>query len=356
MNEIADFILLSSGIKLDKKQAQVSNYLQTAKENLQKPKILFWQKNFQALYIWGKPGVGKTMLMDAFYQGVKVEKKRVHWHTFLKSVLIQQYRPNKDNNYSDNEAHFSMWLDNNKLLCFDEFHIGDAGNATLLSLFIEQAIQKKITLIITSNYHPDDLKIGTFQRHLIQGMIEMIKDQFQILQLDNNKDYRKIFKKKNKPASISLFVKKGISSKKDIFEYWNKEKANYLPRTIQIDDRDLIIEADSKNGLWVEFNEICEKSRSYFDYLSYAKKWKIIFISNIANVAHLSKDTISRFIWLIDIFYESKTCLILELPKIKELWFEDLKKSKYPGIKRCISRLNEMSRKEFSLIKHKKGI
>lgn len=348
MNIIAESILLSKGITLDKKQLQISEKLLEIKATLEKSKLFSWRNKYDALYIWGNPGVGKTMLMDAFYAGVNTNKKRVHWHSFLKTVLINQYKPCFKTSKIGNKKHFKMWLDKTKLLCFDEFHIRDAGNATLLSLFIEQAIFQKVTLIITSNYHPNALKTNTFQKHLVEKMIILINNKFKILHLPGNIDYRA---KGKEIISFPLFIEKGILSNKEIFEYWTKEKVSFVSNNILIEGRKLTLIAESKNGAWLEFSELCEKNRSYFDYLSYSIKWNIIFISGLSNVCDLTKDSIKRFIWLIDVFYEAKVCLILELPKSKVIWLKDLEKLNYPDLKRCISRLQEMSHKEFSVKK-----
>ena len=56
-----------------------------------------------------------------------------------------------------------------EVLCFDEFYVEDIGDAMLLGRFIDELFENKVTLITTSNTHPDNLyKDGLHRNRFIQ--------------------------------------------------------------------------------------------------------------------------------------------------------------------------------------------
>lgn len=99
------------------------------------------------LYLWGTVGTGKTMLMDLFFDCVRVERKRrVHFNAFMLDVheRIHQEKRNVSRVYASDQARYfepdgtytvrlrphdpirpvaKQVLDNAWLICFDEFQV-----------------------------------------------------------------------------------------------------------------------------------------------------------------------------------------------------------------------------------------
>ena len=88
--------LLQEGrLEVDKSQEYAINYLGNLARNLERKQLdkniwSVWPANkddlsgLKGAYIYGSVGSGKTMLMDLFYENVKInEKARFHYNQFM---------------------------------------------------------------------------------------------------------------------------------------------------------------------------------------------------------------------------------------------------------------------------------
>src|SRR5437899_3473502 len=88
------------------------------------------------LYLWGGVGRGKSFLMDAFYACVPYRRKRrVHFHHFMAEVH-NHLKILKDEN-DPLKALAERIAHSTRLLCFDEFHVSDIADATLLGRLLD---------------------------------------------------------------------------------------------------------------------------------------------------------------------------------------------------------------------------
>ena len=112
----------------------------------------------KSLYIYGGVGSGKSMLMDMFYTACPLQdKRRVHFHAFMREVheFMHQWRKHNDSSpISALAAHIRKTV---RLLCFDEFHVSDIADAMILGRLFSQLLDLGVIFVATSNRHPDDL-------------------------------------------------------------------------------------------------------------------------------------------------------------------------------------------------------
>ncbi|WP_300425938.1 cell division protein ZapE, partial [uncultured Hyphomonas sp.] len=157
------------------------------------------------LYMWGGVGRGKSMLMDLFFESAPVEaRRRVHFHEFMAEVhdRLDAWRK-----LSQDDRKRSEWrvkgagddpiapvakqiASEASLLCFDEFQVTQIADAMVLARLFEALFDMAVTVVATSNRHPNDLYKDGINRPLFLPFIEHLKAHCEILELASERDYR----------------------------------------------------------------------------------------------------------------------------------------------------------------------
>src|SRR5438552_1480340 len=111
------------------------------------------------LYLWGKIGRGKTMLMDAFFASAPVARKgRVHFHAFMQDVHARLHSVRKVHKADDAIAVVAREIAAGaRILCLDEMQITDIADAMIIGRLFEQFLDLGVEVVTTSNMAPDDL-------------------------------------------------------------------------------------------------------------------------------------------------------------------------------------------------------
>ena len=126
--------------------------------------------------------------MKSTYEKPSEKKKRVHFHRFMKSL-----HEDLDKNSGQKDPLKKVAKDisvETVVLCFDEFYVEDIGDAMLLGRFIDELFENKVTLITTSNTHPDNLYLEGLHRSRFLSAIDSIKSNCEIYELNSSQDYR----------------------------------------------------------------------------------------------------------------------------------------------------------------------
>lgn len=76
-----------------------------------------------------------------------------------------------------------------QVLCIDEFQVLHISDAMILKRLFESLQDSNITLMITSNRPPKDLYLNGLQRFLFEPFIEMINEQYEVINVSSI-DYR----------------------------------------------------------------------------------------------------------------------------------------------------------------------
>lgn len=260
------------------------------------------------VYMWGGVGRGKSFVMDAFFAAAPVQaKRRVHFHAFLQDV---QERLKQITGRPDPLALIASEIAaDTRLLCFDEFHVHDIGDAMLLGRLLQHLVQQGIAIVATSNYTPRALCPNPLYRDRFKPAIELIERRFEIFNLDGGEDYRQRIEG---GYVWGEFAQVTGEAQADWVEHRLQLPAS-AERNVQVvvNHRPLCLHARHQVTAWLSFDELCRLPRSSADFLWLSRSFERLAITGVLPLDGQGIDVQQRFLNLIDIFYDSGIELLL---------------------------------------------
>ena len=307
-------------------------------------------KPLTGVYLHGSTGRGKTWLMDTFYAYADFpEKHRLHFHRFMREVHDQLSKLTSTKNPLKVIAR--QWASRYRMICLDEFHVSDIGDAMILGGLLAALFKEGVTLVTTSNIAIDDLYKNGLQRQRFLPAIDLLKQYTTEVELGHGKDYRIGLLRQ-----IDLYhvLQKGESQA--VLKKQFQLLASVTPKTqreIEINQRPFHYQAWANELIWFSFDELCSKPRSANDYLDIAMSFHTLFISDIPCMDEGKDDAAKRFVHLIDALYDNHVKLIAsgEAP-IEQLYHVRLVKFEF---NRTVSRLQEMASQAYLAREHLRG-
>jgi cell division protein ZapE len=331
---------------LDKNQIIILKELKKLSNQLNK-KDNFWHylfkiNNSKSLYIYGSVGRGKSMLMNYFFNLLKIEKSYFHFNDFMQKIHKNLHQIRIQNKNKDHilQITINKILKNSKILCLDEFQVYDIVDAMILSDIFKYIFKKKITVIFTSNSYPADLyKDGLQRQYFLQFINNIILKECKILNLDGYQDYRV---QNNK--SHSNFIYPINKYNLELFnQILNKhlQGAKMISWNCNIMGRNITLKNSYKNLVVIDFLELFSDNSGVVDYMKICKNFKFIFIKNIPALNNNLNNETKRFILFIDEAYENDVKLtILSQNSIDKIYENGLL---YELFQRAASRLKQLT-------------
>ena len=120
-------------------------------------KILKKNDNKLGYYLVGDVGVGKTMLLNFFFDKLNEKKLRLHFNEFMIKFHDYIFQNKNKENVID---HFVKDLDNKtQIIYFDEFQVTNIADAMILGKLFKKIFNQKIKVVFSSN-----IKIGALYK------------------------------------------------------------------------------------------------------------------------------------------------------------------------------------------------
>ncbi|WP_306363791.1 cell division protein ZapE [Nocardia sp. CC227C] len=239
----------------------------------------------RGVYLHGRPGRGKTMLMDHFLAGPHSDRKRrFHFHGFFAQLHRAVHETGSIGGAVD------ALLDGAELVCFDEFHVHDPGDATLVARLLDTLFARRITLVVTSNYAPERLLPHPLFHRLFVPTIERIRENLDVVPVDGPRDYRTAGGRGGGFAA-GAYVVDDCGVHGDV--------------TVPIGHRLLRARRAESGSLTVDFAELCGIPVSAADFLELAGKFRRWTLCEVPALGTVDPEWVMRFAHLVDVLYDA---------------------------------------------------
>jgi protein AFG1 len=221
----------------------------------------------------------------------------------------------------------------------------------ILRSLLEGLFKRGCVLFITSNRHPDKLYWNGIQRKSFLPCIELLKQRMEVINLDTDYDYRQIERELGQVYyyPLSDAVAKTMDEVYERFLQGSESSDTEL----EVFGRKIKISQQNKDRKVARFtfNQLCQSAHSAADYLEIVKNYRVILLESVPVLDIHMKDSVRRFITLIDLMYENKVALVCSAEDTLENLFKVDSVSADDEVvfafRRCLSRLKEMQSKDW---------
>jgi len=301
----------------------------------------------RGVYMYGGVGRGKSFLMDCFFQSVPLLRKtRLHFHEFMREV----HRELQDLKGLQNPLHElgQRIARRYRLICFDEFHVADVTDAMILHRLLESLFEHRVSIVTTSNFHPDGLYPNGLHRDRILPAIALLKDKLEVINVDAGIDYRRRTLE-HLPLYHCPLDAQAEGAMLTAFEELAEAKDE--SPLLHIEHRALQARRRAGGVVWFDFQTLCGGPRSQNDYLELATQFHTVMLSGVPHMPPRLASEARRFTWLVDVLYDRRVKFIMsaEVPA-EQLYTEGPMSHEFP---RTVSRLNEMRSAEYLALEHR---
>jgi cell division protein ZapE len=303
-------------------------------------KNIFSKKNSKpGFYLEGNVGVGKTMILNFFYENLKFTKQRLHFNEFMINFHDFVFQNKKDKKENVIDKFVNKIKKKYKLIYLDEFQVTNIVDAMILGNLFKRMFDENIKVLFSSNIKINDLYKDGLQRDQFLPFIKVMKNKCYQKKLSIEGDYRNSQNNKNERFLYPL----NETTNFKVNKYFRQ-----ITKNIQIKEKVLIIKGrkfnikNYYNGISrFDFKDLCAKSIGAEDYIKIAEACRFIIIENIPNFNDDNSNQQQRFVILIDILYEKNIPLMIT-SKL-QLNLISSSKTLESVFKRTISRLYELT-------------
>ena len=327
--------------EINQNQLDIINYLKTYyidnfTQNLL-TKFFKKKKNKSGFYLVGDVGVGKTMILNFFFNELNEKKLRLHFNEFM--IKFHDFIFKNKDKENGIDIFVKDLNKKTKLIYFDEFQVTNIVDAMILGKLFKKIFEEEIKVIFSSNININELYKDGLQRDQFIPFMKILENNCQEKELLIKEDYRSI-KNIDLERFLSPINKSSNFAFNKFFRKITKNK-NKTIKILEIKGRNLVLENFYEKVVKFEFEELCNKNLGSEDYIKIAENCEFIIIKNLPNFSENNSNQQQRFINLIDIIYEKKIPLMITSQV--NLNLINSSKSLSNPFKRTVSRLYELT-------------
>jgi len=359
----------TAGITFDTEQEQAAIRLQALHDRLAKglanpPKRRFRifgrrsrseQDVARGVYIHGGVGRGKSMLMDILFDTAPVAaKRRVHHHHFMQEVHAEINRGLVSGAETGGDERLSRFAQliavETRLLCFDDFHVTDIGDAMILGPLFEALIEAGVIIVITSNRAPEMLYENGINRARFEPFIDLVMRRLEIVELDGLTDYRTRFISRSQLYYTPL-SREATEALEEMFGHL-RDGVPPVPEILKIQGRTLRLERMARGVAMATFDDLCADALGAADYIAIQAVIHTLILCDIPQMGPEMRNEAKRFVTLIDVLYEHRVNLVCSAATTPDALYTEGDGSF--EFTRTASRLREMQCQEYISQTHRR--
>ncbi|PKV78194.1 cell division protein ZapE [Nocardia fluminea] len=286
------------------------------------------------IYLHGRPGRGKTMVMDRFFGAVETQhKRRFHFHTFFAALHAATHT------LGSIERAIDELLGDADLVCFDEFHVTDIGDAMLVARLLDALFADRRTLVVTSNYRPADLLPNPlFHDHFLPS-IEQILANLDVVTLDGPLDYRTLVTHRDTGFLAGRYVLTAGAGPGGIRTA--EACADARPTAeVPLGHGRTVRAHTAADAITFDFHALCAAPTSAADYLRLTQRYRHWTLRAVPPLREVPPDWSMRLVNLVDVLYDADLPFTVHAPERSH----DLTSGvpAIPDLARTASRLGEL--------------
>ena len=336
----------SKKFEINQDQFEIINHLKIYyKDNFNQSflkKILKKKDVKLGFYLVGDVGVGKTMILNFFFNQLSEKKLRLHFNEFMiefhNFIFENKKKENGLNLFVDNLSKKAQ------LIYFDEFQVTNIVDAMILGRLFKEIFEKNIKVIFSSNIRINDLYKDGLQRDQFIPFIKILENNSYEKELLIKEDYRS--SKNNDLKRFLSPINQSINFKFNKFFRQVTKNKNKTLKMLEIKGRKIEIENFYERVMKFNFDELCNRNLGSEDYIAIANNCDFIFIKDLPDFNEDNSNQQQRFITLIDIIYEKQIPLMIS----SKISLDRINSSKnlIEPFKRTVSRLYELTSMDYN--------
>jgi len=298
----------------------------------------------KGFYLYGDVGVGKTMILNFFFNQVDEKKIRQHFNEFMLNFhdfVHEQKEINEENVINQFVKNLKSKA---SLIYLDEFQVTNIVDAMILGKLFDQIFKEDIKIMVTSNIKISELYKDGLQRDQFKPFIKIMEDQSIEHELKIEDDYRK--SNNNQKQRYFYPLNQEINFKINKFFRTITKDKKQSPMTINVKGRNFIIRNYYDGIVRFNFNELCDQNLGAEDYLEIIKNCKFIVIDQIPQFNDTNSNQQQRFITLLDVIYDKNIPIAVTTNQNLDKYSSSRLLEK--PFKRTISRLYELTSIEYN--------